>query len=478
MTDNGQPVDLFKLYWLVRERGGYDSVSKNNLWGQLAEELGSGPEVGSSLKLIYLNYMYELDQWLQRIFNEKHVDSSFDMEITNDRDFQELCLEKNVEVPLLVNGDSNSTESVTESAEKSCIVIDVDECDNANEDEVVDLNLNVVEDVRDPSLLKRQLEGDYLFGMLDWIKRIAKSPGDSITGEMREGLQGKVIGVEGQWAQALVARETLFLKRHGHLNEKGSRLQKKQKICLSMYEDDTYDNRDRHRLRSSERLLSLRERSLLGSCSATLTIADDAKCPIPSSESLDSNSDSDECHNDVPVGPLFQADVPDWTGVSHGSNVSGDSKWLGKRNWPLKLEHELPMNRNLIGKGRPDSCCCRFPGSMQCIKFHVVEKRFRLKLELGSSFYDWRFDCMGEEVALSWTEEEERLFESIVKLNPPSLNGCFWGHIYRSFPSKSRQSLVSYYFNVFLLRRRSFQNRVTPNNISSDDEELGFGSMS
>lgn len=38
----------------------------------------------------------------------------------------------------------------------------------------------------------------------------------------------------------------------------------------------------------------------------------------------------------VPVGPQFQAKVPEWDGVISGS----DSKWLGTHMWPLeKKEH-------------------------------------------------------------------------------------------------------------------------------------------
>jgi len=40
------------------------------------------------------------------------------------------------------------------------------------------------------------------------------------------------------------------------------------------------------------------------------------------------------------------------------------------------------------------------------------------------------------------------------------------------FKNKSRPVLVSYYFSVYLLRRRAHQNRVDPSNVDTDDEEL------
>lgn len=170
----------------------------------------------------------------------------------------------------------------------------------------------------------------------------------------------------------------------------------------------------------------------------------------------------------IPWGPRFEANLPEWTGVASES----DPKWLGTRVWPLeKVEHRYLIERDPIGKGRQESCGCEVPGSIKCVRFHIAEKRLRVKLELGSAFYQWKFEKMGEEVKISWTEEEERRFEAILRSNPPPLQKCFWDQIFKIFPTKSRADLVSYYFNVFLLQRRGYQNRFTPNNIDSDDEE-------
>lgn len=170
----------------------------------------------------------------------------------------------------------------------------------------------------------------------------------------------------------------------------------------------------------------------------------------------------------VPVGILFQVDVPEWTGVVSES----DSKWLGTRVWPSgSVEHKSITEKEPIGKGRQYSCSCQMPGSTECVRFHIAEERLNLKLELGAAFYIWKFDKMGEEVRLSWKEKEEKKFKAIVKLNPPSLDKSFWDEIYKFFRNRSREELVSYYFNVFILQRRSYQNRVTPNDINSDDDD-------
>lgn len=177
----------------------------------------------------------------------------------------------------------------------------------------------------------------------------------------------------------------------------------------------------------------------------------------------------------IPVGPAFQAEVPGWTGVPSES----DFKWLGTQIWPLqKAERKFFIERDPIGKGRQDSCGCQVQGSVECVRFHIAEKRYRLKLEVGSAFYNWKFDKMGEEVMLSWTDEDQKNFKNIVRSNPPSLEKRFWDQIFKFFPSKSREELVSYYFNVFLLQRRAHQNRYFPCDVDSDDDcESEFGSV-
>ncbi|XP_039008009.1 AT-rich interactive domain-containing protein 2-like [Hibiscus syriacus] len=170
----------------------------------------------------------------------------------------------------------------------------------------------------------------------------------------------------------------------------------------------------------------------------------------------------------VPIGPLFQVEVPEWTG---GASES-DAKWLGTRVWPWeKREHKFMIKRDRIGKGRQDSCGCHIRDSIQCVRFHVTEKRLRVKLELGFAFYRWKFNKMGEEVAFAWKEEEEKVFSCIAKSNPLSP----WDEIGKHFHNKSREELVCYYFIVFLLQHKTYRNRVTPSNNNSDDDDEEIG---
>lgn len=185
----------------------------------------------------------------------------------------------------------------------------------------------------------------------------------------------------------------------------------------------------------------------------------------------------------VPVSSSFQVKVPAWTTKPATSSDSDDLKWLGRRIWPPPPdehhEKKLPTAPDPIGRGgSEDGCECRTPGSVECMRFHVAEKRLQLKCELGAAFYAWRFHLMGEEVALSWREHEERRFKAAFRQNQPPHSQNFWKQLHLCFPGKGNSRLVSYYFNVFLLARRSYQNRVSPNNINSDDEEIELGFLS
>lgn len=249
-----------------------------------------------------------------------------------------------------------------------------------------------------------------------------------------------------------------------------------------MYDDHTGSEQPSY----SGRLLSAKDsqasssrKSLARTCSESSSGSDsnledvfDKEYNTFSSDSVDGLFGGNYNCKKVAVGTIFQADVPEWT----GETCVSDSKWLGTRVWPLESKENSKqlIERDRIGKGRQESCGCQHPGSVECVRFHASEKTKRVKLELGSAFHCWKFDKMGEEVAFLWTKEEEKRFQAVIRSNPPSLGKCFWDEIFKSFPRKSREDLVSYYFNVYLLGRRGGQNRSTPSNIDSDDEESEF----
>ncbi|KAK7294643.1 hypothetical protein RJT34_17533 [Clitoria ternatea] len=174
----------------------------------------------------------------------------------------------------------------------------------------------------------------------------------------------------------------------------------------------------------------------------------------------------------IPIGPRFQAEVPKWddtTNTRH-HNSDDDAKWLGIKLWPIP-DINMQYNGNGIGEDNPYSCPCEFPGSVDCVKLHVSERRELLKLEIGTTFSSWRFDEMGEDVSKTWTLVDQEEFESLVKLNPLSSDTNFWKLAKKHFPSKSMRCMVNYYHNVYIPRRLSMETRSSCGGVDSDDDQ-------
>ncbi|KAK4730479.1 hypothetical protein R3W88_023467 [Solanum pinnatisectum] len=177
----------------------------------------------------------------------------------------------------------------------------------------------------------------------------------------------------------------------------------------------------------------------------------------------------------IPVGPRFQADVPDWTDPADKDNFdyeasnSENSRWLGTRVWPTENE-DLEVSSRVIGKGRPHTCSCRTPGTAVCVKRHISEERLILQRDLGPAFFSWKFDEMGEQVSKAWSSKEESTFESLVK-RKPQLNGKkFLKLTLKSLPHKTSKTIVNYYFNVFIPRQLSLQNRSSNKSVNISDD--------
>ncbi|CAI9768887.1 unnamed protein product [Fraxinus pennsylvanica] len=336
-----------------------------------------------------------------------------------------------------------------------------------NDDQVVMDTSGVGED---SASRKRKLE--CYCGMLDWVTKVAKDPCDLTIGD-----KWKSYGCDQLLEQVLLIRDAMLIRRNADSGNRQTISQKKQKMHPSLYND----RKGSERLRCSERLLSAKDspknsRDHINVKSPSSGSHSDEDCAGEQSNSpADSVGFAGNFHRKkkIPLGPLFQADVPDFCGKAYEI----DCKWLGTRTWPLEKQEQNKnlIERDPIGRGRRESCSCQFPGSLECVEFHVAEKRMKVSLELGSAFYNWKFNRMGEQVALSWTKEDGNKFQDIVKSNCSSSEKYFWDELFKLFPRKDREALVNYYYNVFLLRRRGYQNRKDANNIDSDDEESEFG---
>lgn len=488
MLGNGRSVDLFKLYLVVCRKGGFDSVSASRSWASVADEIGLDSAVGSSLKLIYVKYLDALDRWLCRVLEEKAVgDRAGDR-----KDLGSLVVELETEVngrfcgTLSQKKDCESTppsgskrdQFLTPVRRNGCKLQLADD-ESGKDDVAVIMELDAADG---EFSLKRKRED--LVGMLNWVKRVAKNPNDPSIGKFSDGAKYQDHAIGELFSQAILARQAMFIKRI-RTNTDVSLIQKGQKTQPSTYADclgaSTQTN---EKTKCSESLQSANKQTDLGSSLETPSLAEyDMDTGL--AEGGEGNHGKrrlsrDKLHIRIPLGPSFQAKVPDWTGKPSETSCDSDNlKWLGTQIWPPENQDNKPLSeQDSIGKGRQETCQCKHPLSVECVRFHVAEKRFQLIRELGSAFDSWRFNLMGEEVALSWTEEEQRTFKAIVRLNPSSNQKNFWDKLRLCFPLKGTKILVSYYFNVFLLSRRCYQNRVTPNRIDSDDDETEFDFLS
>ncbi|XP_073222599.1 AT-rich interactive domain-containing protein 1-like [Cicer arietinum] len=545
MLGSEQPLDLYKLFMVVKDKGGYDVVCKNRLWDLVGEEYGLGVKVGSSVELVYSKYLSTLETPLKNVVDDEVAKCG----LVDDRvKFGERLMELQAEFLLDDYGEEDAgdeLESVYDCGRKLCgtnrvkgvnskvydyldgrklrganrmkdanlesnaakkvkngglvdmhmeeldgnkiLAVDVSNTVNkmpglsdGSKRHDSDDNADSVDDVLilDPSSVNRENFGrkrkrESMSEVLSWVTRTAKNPCDPVVGSIPEKSKWKSCRNEEIWKKVLLFRESVFLKKDFGSNcEKLSWLA--QRMHPAMYDDNfgaTYNLRQR--IKCDNGLLAGKSASkgIFSRMQRTPSphTDDRAKKKLLDSSAPESSLDTPATVN-IPLGPNHQAEVPKWTGTTHES----DSKWLGTQIWPQKSAKSNLLERDPIGKGGEDSCGCHVQGSVECVRFHIAEKRAKVKLELGVAFYQWNLDKVGEDVRRWWTLPEEEKFNDIVKSNPASLDRCFWDDIFKTFPKKSRENLVSYYFNVFLLQRRGYQNRHTPDNIDSDDDESEF----
>ncbi|XP_024024062.1 AT-rich interactive domain-containing protein 1 isoform X2 [Morus notabilis] len=484
LGDDGRCADLFKLFLVVREKGGCNVVSKKGLWGSVAEESGLGLNFAAAVKLVYIKYLDTFERWLDRIFVEEKSGICC-LSISSDvgrylmelkAEFKGFLKSFGDEDVVILEPETVDQESFSRNKKKrkKCggddngdCVLELDGEKGSDENS----NLGLKDGDRDSSSFT---------GILDWIMVVARDPCDPGVGSLPEPLKWKYHDNQEIWKQVLLAREAIFLKRNLDSGSEHSTWQKNQRMHPSMYGDQLGSNYNlRERMKCGRKLLngntaSQREADSESSQATSeldrsVSGSDDQIDKLGTAESSVPASLIDRYNpSRIPIGQAFQAEVPEWTWETYES----DTKWLGSKAWPLdKSEQKFLVERDPIGKGRQDSCGCQEVGSVECVRFHIAEKRLRVKRELGSAFYVWRFGWMGEEVHMSWTKDEQKKFKDTVSSNLSSLESSFWDQIVKAFPTKSRADLVSYYYNVYILRRRAHQNRFTPSNIDSDDEE-------
>ncbi|CAN1157355.1 AT-rich interactive domain-containing protein 2 [Linum perenne] len=514
---DGQPLDLLKLFLVVREKGGCAVLSKNGLWDSVAEEFELDLSFGPYLKLVHVKYLLELEKQLESLVSSedilkgilsemkkskyselesesspvKKADSFSGEQHSSRMDYAKSAVDtvetwrsrtgltKIIGADSSLCGDNNcivmdetmasgltGSMKVADVEDSKSVVVGIDRLGKGGNEDTDDmLDRNVVEE----SVSSRKRKQESACQMLNWIRRVSQNPCDPTVEKLPEKSKWKSYGSDKLWRQVLLARDALLIKRD--VVSSSSPGQENRMMHPCMYEDQSgsgYNFRDRSK---SRRNLVFGGRSASRKISSGTQPKPDSYTPGTCSGDSSSSEYSivdRRTKKAVPVGPAFQADLPKWVGKTSES----EQRWLGTRIWPLiNMSAKDIIEREPIGKGRQDSCGCKVPSSEECVRFHIKERKLRMKRELGTAFYIWGFNKMGEDVKLCWTEEEQKRFMTLATDITPASGRNLFDEITKKFPRKRREDLVRYYFNVFLLWRRANQNRFTPNAIFTDAED-------
>lgn len=124
--------------------------------------------------------------------------------------------------------------------------------------------------------------------------------------------------------------------------------------------------------RGRSRVSSQNKYSFLTYCSGGSHSLENESNPSSMAESA-LNVGKDRYKKRIRVGPKFQAEIPVWDGRFPEPDCD-EARWLGEEQWPLEVNH-MDVDAERVGKGIPNSFGCRLRGSVQCVRFHVVEKR-------------------------------------------------------------------------------------------------------
>ncbi|KAL1192145.1 AT-rich interactive domain-containing protein 1 [Cardamine amara subsp. amara] len=464
MTGDGRTVDLFNLFLNVSHKGGFDVVSENGAWDEVAGESGFGSNNSASAKLIYVKYLDALARWLNRVIAGDGDVTSVELsgisgelvarlkhflgEVKRKYELRKgkAATELGAELKWFVSKTKRRYDKYQIGKE------------SASNDAVKEIQGSKLTDKRLEKMMTQECSSpgkrkrECPLETLKWLSKVAKDPSDPSIGHLPDRSKWGSYGSEEPWKQLLLFRAS----RTNNDAACEKNWQKLQKMHPSLYDD------------SAGPSYNLRER--LSHDGSQLNDKKAGKGKTSSGNGSDSDSSADEDRPCPLVGSEFQAEVPEWIETTSES----DSKWLGTRIWPLSKErnnNNLLIERDRIGQGRQDPCGCHNPGSIECVRFHITKKQEKLKLELGPAFYMWCCDIMGEGTLLYWTDLEQKKIKSLMT-SPPTLSSAVFDQAKLILSSKSRGKIVSYFYNVTLLQFRANQSRITPHEIDSDTDEL------
>ncbi|KAF6157699.1 hypothetical protein GIB67_037272 [Kingdonia uniflora] len=218
---NGEHVDLFKLFWVVRENGGFDSVSKNNLWGSVMEACALG---GSgflpAIKLVYVKYLHTFDQLVRGGLKGNGITNGLGMSDCGknlDLSTDMLDQAKIVEKPNELSSTKDESQMPVLNMHDAALPVGEKKVD-IDDDEVMILDPSEANE----NVESRKRKRETLLGMLDWVTEIAKNPGDPGVENLMFQLEQKESRSKEFQGLVLSARNTLHQGPNFYLSKDSS----------------------------------------------------------------------------------------------------------------------------------------------------------------------------------------------------------------------------------------------------------------
>lgn len=217
MVGDGKSIDLFKLFWVVREKGGYDFVSKCAQWGLVAEEIGLGSSFASSVKLCYFKYLDALDRWIRCFQKEKGRRGRRGigkcgrnvLPVGLKTQFKEFLSNK--------SGHSRDQGYELDTGQSE------NQVHNTSEGIGVTKLPSVVDDdeknVRKGEVYSRKRKRETLLGMVAWLTDLAKNTSDAAIVKLGEAYKQKGYGNKEYFHLVLVTRNALCHNQNVDLTE-------------------------------------------------------------------------------------------------------------------------------------------------------------------------------------------------------------------------------------------------------------------
>ena len=245
MVGDGQLLDLYQLFSLVKEKGGYDAISRKGLWDSVIDELGLDLRILASVKLVYEKYLSDFEGWLRKTFEEKSCKNGShgylnSLPIDLEEEFRSLLCSNLKDkdddfVPLessniikridFVNHKSDGYLLDTNYQNNKCKPVhNVSSDGNADNDEK--FGTGVKDDLTascagtsEKEFYSRKRKRESLSGMVNWTRNIAKHLFDPLAQPLPEPSKWtEYKGGQDFFFQVLRARDVLLVRKHAEPN--------------------------------------------------------------------------------------------------------------------------------------------------------------------------------------------------------------------------------------------------------------------